>query len=182
MCDHAASPSVFQLHASCAARGDAGVLLLGAPGSGKSDLLLRLIDRGFDLVADDRVLVQAGQAVPHASLAGLIEIRGIGLLHMPHRAPVPLALALALDAAAASDGEPWPSLDPDALLGQSGTVRLPQPMRHRRLGLPLLRLDPFTVSAALHVEIALDCLAGRRALHTGGLPPLLRPALRPPQS
>jgi HPr kinase/phosphorylase len=49
----------MQIHATCCARDDArgpvGVLLLGPPGSGKSDLALRLIDAGFTLVADDRV-------------------------------------------------------------------------------------------------------------------------------
>ena len=43
------------LHASCAAlRGD-GVLILGPPGAGKSELVLRLLGRGWDLVADDQV-------------------------------------------------------------------------------------------------------------------------------
>jgi hypothetical protein len=52
---------IMRFHASCAARmGEGGfdaVLLLGTSGSGKSDLLLRLIDRGWALVADDQVIV-----------------------------------------------------------------------------------------------------------------------------
>ena len=60
----------MQIHASCAAREGHGVLLLGPSGSGKSDLLLRLLDRGFALVADDRVDLQSGMASAPATLAG----------------------------------------------------------------------------------------------------------------
>ena len=150
------------LHGSCAARGGRGVLLLGASGSGKSDLLLRLIDRGFALVADDRVVIEAGQAAPPPALAGLIEIRGLGLLRLPHVAPVPLALALALDEAASLLAEP-------AARGDAGERRLPRPRRHRTLGVPMLRIAPFDASAALRVEIALECLAGGLSLMSGGL-------------
>ena len=63
----------MQIHASCAARDGAGVLLLGPPGSGKSDLVLRLLDRGFTLVADDRVVIEDGHASAPAALAGLLQ-------------------------------------------------------------------------------------------------------------
>ncbi len=139
----------ISLHAGCAARAGVGVLLLGRPGVGKSDLLLRLIDRGFDLVADDRVLVEAGQAMPPAALAGLLEVRGLGLLRLPHVAPVRLGLAILLD-------EP--------------SARLPHPERHP-LGLPLLRMAPLAASAPWRIEIALDCLAGSRSLVAGALGP-----------
>ena len=137
----------LSLHAGCAARRGVGVLLLGRPGIGKSDLLLRLIDRGFDLVADDRVLVEAGQARPPPALAGLIEIRGLGLLRMAHMAPVRIGLAVLLD-------EP--------------ATRLPRPERHP-VGVPLLRMAPFAASAPCRIEIALDCLAGSRSLVAGAL-------------
>ncbi|MEY3906493.1 MAG: hypothetical protein RIR59_1316, partial [Pseudomonadota bacterium] len=41
------------LHGTCIAIKDQGVLILGASGAGKSDLALRLIDRGAALVGDD---------------------------------------------------------------------------------------------------------------------------------
>ena len=147
---------VLRLHGSCAVRHGLGVLLLGESGCGKSDLLLRLIDRRFDLVADDRVLVEAGQARPPPALAGLIELRGLGLLRMGHIAPVPLGLVLALDETVAGVAP--------------AEERLPVPRVHPVLGLPMLRIAPFAASAALRVEIALDCILGRRFLAVGGLP------------
>ena len=147
---------LLRLHGSCAVRQGVGVLLLGQPGCGKSDLLLRLIDRGFGLVADDQVLVEAGQAAPAPALAGMIELRGIGLLRMDHVAPVPLGLVVALDGTVAG-------LAPAA-------ERLPEPRMHPVLGLPMLRIAPFAASAAFQTEIALDCILGGRFLSVGGLP------------
>lgn len=64
-----------------------GVLIEGPSGAGKSDLALRLLDQGFRLVADDRVLVWACGGVLFGrapdSLANLIEIRGLGICPEP---------------------------------------------------------------------------------------------------
>ncbi len=139
-----------QIHASCAARDDAGVLLLGPSGCGKSDLLLRLIDRGFVLVADDRVDIESGMAAPASGLEGLVEMRGLGILRLPHRAPVHLLLACEL----ADGGEAAP------------LPRLPHPVRHP-LGMPLLRLDARSPSAPLLIARALDCLQGRTEMTVG---------------
>jgi serine kinase of HPr protein (carbohydrate metabolism regulator) len=88
------------LHATCIAIDKQAVLLTGAPGSGKSDLALRLIDTGAILVADDQVLLHRTgdiiMATPPATLAGLMEIRHIGLMHMPYTAPAPVALLVEL--------------------------------------------------------------------------------------
>ena len=127
----------MQVHASCAARDGQGVLLIGAPGSGKSDLLLRLLDHGFVLVADDRVEVDGTEARPPASLEGLLEVRGLGIVRLPYQAPVTLALAVDL-----GRGE-----------------RLPSPARHA-LGLPLVAIDPALASAPQRVRLALDCVLG----------------------
>jgi len=60
-----------------------GVLIRGPSGAGKSTLALRCLGAGFQLVADDRVLVFIsggrlyGKAPP--PLAGLLEVRGVGV-------------------------------------------------------------------------------------------------------
>jgi HPr kinase/phosphorylase len=140
----------MQIHASCVARDGIGVLLLGPSGSGKSDLALRLLDRGFMLVADDRVEIVDGMARPPADLAGLLEVRGLGLLRLDHVAPAQVALAVEL-------GPEMP--------------RLPEPRRHDRLAVPMIALDPRAPSAAQRVELALDCALGRVLQRSGAFAP-----------
>src|SRR6185437_11683245 len=86
----------MQIHASCASRRGSGVLLVGPPGSGKSDLLLRLLARGFDLVSDDRTEIEDGLARPVPALAGLLEVRRLGIVRVPHTASARLALVAQL--------------------------------------------------------------------------------------
>ena len=131
--------SIMQLAASCAAREGCGVVLLGPPGSGKSDLVLRLIGHGFTLVADDQVEIRDGLAYPPARLAGLLEVRGLGILRMAHIDGVAVALAVEL-----GRGE-----------------RLPHPARHPALHVPLVAVDPACASAPARVGLALDCALGR---------------------
>jgi HPr kinase/phosphorylase len=130
----------MQIHGSCASRGGGGVLLIGPPGAGKSDLLLRLLARGFDLVADDRVDIQDGIARPVPELAGMLEVRGLGIVRLPHVASARLALAVELATHAA---------------------RLPAPAHHDALDLPLTVIDPQAASAPERVALALDCALGR---------------------
>lgn len=91
------------LHASCVAIGGRAVLIEGLSGSGKSDLALRLIDRGAILVSDDYTLVRraGGHAIasPPATIEGLIEVRGLGLVKMTHTTDVPVALIVTLNEA-----------------------------------------------------------------------------------
>lgn len=138
-------PAVMQIHASCAARQGHGVLLLGPPGSGKSDLVLRLLDHGFVLVADDRVEVEDGVARPARDLAGLLEVRGLGILRLPHAARAAVALAVRLGVG----------------------PRLPEPDRHAGTGAPLVTIDPAAASAPVRVGLALDCALGRVAQVAG---------------
>lgn len=130
------------LHASCVAIDGRGVLLTGASGAGKSDLALRLIDRGASLVGDDGVTIEArdGRLLASAgpNIEGQMEIRGLGILAFPCVAHVPLALVVALD-------QEVPRM-PDELL----PVRV-----FEGLTLPLIALNPFEASAAIKVEKAL---------------------------
>jgi HPr kinase/phosphorylase len=98
------------IHASCVALSGKGVLLLGASGAGKSDLALRLIDGGARLVADDRceIFVRAGKLCARAPgpIAGLIEMRGLGIIALPHVKSVVVAMAVRLGAAPGRLPEP----------------------------------------------------------------------------
>lgn len=137
--------SEANIHASCVAIGAQGVLLLGPSGAGKSDLALRLIDEGAKLVADDRTILfvsrRALHAKPPASIKGLLEIRGLGIVELPVRAQVKIALAVRL--------------------GREG-ARLPQPaIYHPPTGLkplrspPLITLDARFASTPAKIRAAL---------------------------
>ena len=139
-----------QIHASCVARGDAGVLLLGPAGAGKSDLVLRLLECGFALVADDRVEVENGIARAPYGLAGLLEVRGLGIVSLPHAEQARLALVVDLDAK---------------------SPRLPEPARDERFGLPLIAIDPAAPGAPARIALALDCVLGRVRMLAGALAP-----------
>lgn len=88
------------LHATAVAINGEGVLLIGPSGSGKSDLALRMIDRGAVLISDDGVLVEAASPLPilrtAPNIAGMIEVRGVGIVKMPFADGVPLHLAVRL--------------------------------------------------------------------------------------
>lgn len=148
--------SSMQVHGSCCAWHGLAVLLRGAPGSGKSDLALRLVDAGFTLVADDRVdlAVTDGGITASAppALAGLIEVRGIGVVDLGASVSAPLGLIADL----VPGGE---------------AERLPEPARQELHGvaLPVIRLDPAASSAVARIRLALDVVAGRAASRCGAL-------------
>ena len=79
-----------------------GVMLTGPSGAGKSDLALRLLARGWRLVADDytHVFASGGHlyGTAPATIAGRIEVRGVGILHQPSLAQARLGLVVALTA------------------------------------------------------------------------------------
>jgi HPr kinase/phosphorylase len=114
--------------------------MVGPSGSGKSDLVLRLLSRGFELVADDQVDIADGIASCPAELAGLLEVRGIGIVRLPRRPQARVALIV-------------------ELYGRAD--RMPQPRQHPDLGLPVVRIDATTASAPDKVVLALDCALGR---------------------
>lgn len=86
------------LHCSTVAIGGRAVMIEGRSGSGKSDLALRLIDRGARLVSDDYTIARRkGKlllAAPPETIAGKIEVRGIGLVEMDHVVDQPVALVV----------------------------------------------------------------------------------------
>ena len=130
------------VHASTVATGGRAVLITGPSGSGKSDLTLRLLDRGFDLVSDDQTIVRRDGdrlvATPPPTLAGKLEIRGIGIVDMPHVDNVPVALLVELT----SDIQRLPDDNPTrSILG---------------LAVPLVGIDAMAASAASKVVLALD--------------------------
>ncbi len=131
------------IHASCVALGPRGVLIRGKAGVGKSDLALRLMDGGAQLIADDQVEVtpQGGQLVAScpASIRGLIEVRHVGLLAAPALDHISLALIL----------------DP----GTPGLLeRLPEPTTIMLAGLaiPALRLPYFEASTPAKIRLFLQ--------------------------
>jgi HPr kinase/phosphorylase len=123
------------MHGTAVAIDGEALLLRGPPGAGKSDLALRLIDGGARLVADDQAeLSRRGDRVwvrAPAVIAGLIEVRGVGILCLEGVAEAPLALLV--------------DLVPEAQI-----ERLPEAAVETVLGLPVRRLAvaPFEVSAA----------------------------------
>jgi HPr kinase/phosphorylase len=135
------------VHGTTVAIGGYAVLLRGPSGSGKSDLALRLIDAGARLVADDRsALRRDGDAIlvsAPATIAGLIEARGIGLLRLDAIAGARLAMVVDLVA-------------PDAI------DRLPEPRDETILGVsvPLVALAPFEASAVAKLRLALSASTG----------------------
>ena len=88
-------------HATCVALCDRAVLILGAAGRGKSTLGLQVMALGGLLVADDRVLLRADGdrllAECPPAILGLIEARGVGILHAAYQARAQVALVVDLD-------------------------------------------------------------------------------------
>lgn len=136
---------MIQVHGTCVELAGIGVLLRGPSGSGKSDLALRLIDRGARLVADDRVELRLEKGAIAASapgpIAGRMEARGIGIHEIPSVAETRLGLVVDLV--------------------ESGRIeRLPEPQVCNLLGvsLPLVRLVAFEASAGAKVRLAARAL------------------------
>jgi serine kinase of HPr protein (carbohydrate metabolism regulator) len=88
------------IQASAVAIGGRGLLILGKPGAGKSSLTLALIDRGATLIGDDGVIIaRQGDrliASPPPNIAGMIEIRNVGIVTLPTTS-APLSLILRLE-------------------------------------------------------------------------------------
>lgn len=149
------TPASTLVHASTVAIGGLAVLICGEPGCGKSDLALRLIDRGARLIADDQTEVGRNAdgtlaARPPATIAGNIEVRGLGLVSVPGAATpeetFPVALAVTVETST------------------SAVERLPEPETAEILGVavPVVPVFGFAASAPLVVETALAAVRGER--------------------
>jgi serine kinase of HPr protein (carbohydrate metabolism regulator) len=139
---------MLRVHGTSVAIGGDGILLRGPSGSGKSDLALRLIDAGARLVSDDQTeLSRAGDAVimrAPQTIAGRIEVRGVGILRVPTAVQAPLRLVVDLVA-------------PDRV------ERLPEPQFCEVLqrSIPRVALAPFEASTPAKIHVALAALVAR---------------------
>ena len=143
------------VHATAIAIDGRAVLLRGPSGAGKSDLALRLIDAGARLVADDQVeLRRAGGRVlvrAPAAIAGLVEVRGVGILRLePLREA---ALAMCVDLVPSAEVERLPEICCEDVLG---------------LAVPSIAISPFEASAAAKLRFAL------RAFSADSVPAIIR--------
>jgi serine kinase of HPr protein (carbohydrate metabolism regulator) len=147
-----ATAAPTELHATLVDWLGRGILLRGGSGTGKSDLALRLVDAGAQLVADDRVQLHLNEhgvvmGRAPAALAGLIEVRGIGIFRTQALAEAKLSLVVELVPA-----------------GQ--VERLPEPRTETLLGvaIPLVALAPFHPSAAAALKLVVTATAVSGAL------------------
>lgn len=129
------------LHCSTVAIGGRAVLIEGRSGSGKSDLALRLIDRGALLVSDDYTIARRkGKlllASPPDMIAGKIEVRGLGLIEMDYVTDQPVALVVQLfDVVDRMPPEP----ELRAIAG---------------ISVPVMKIAPMEGSAPIKVELAM---------------------------
>lgn len=125
------------------------MLLLGPSGSGKSDLVLRLMERGWDLVADDQVVLEDLAVSAPAALRGMLEVRGLGIFE---------GLAVADDAALALVVD---------LVGSGVAARLPTPAAWAPAGVPRVALHAFEAAACEKVGWALAAARGRMRQRAG---------------
>lgn len=147
------------VHGTCVTFGDIGILLTGAPGSGKSDFALRLIEAGAILVADDQVVLSRDgdqlTVSPPPAISGLLEIRGLGLMQVPYAAAARLGLVA-------------------ELAGSGVAERLPQTAWSEYLDCRVRRVTiaPFEHSAVAKLRIAAYMAVGQRDPGTGAMPHL----------
>jgi len=143
------------IHGTCVLVGGIGVLLRGPSGGGKSDVAVRLIDDGALLVADDRVELRMEQgrlmATAPAPIAGLIEVRGIGILPVP-TAPA-AEIRLVVDLVSADRVERLPEPETVTLMDRA---------------VPHLALSPFDASTPAKLRLAAAAVAAGRL---GEVPP-----------
>ena len=129
------------VHGSAVAIGGNAVLLLGPSGSGKSDLALRLIDRGAILISDDVVVVETRDDLPvliaAPNIAGKIEVRGVGICGVEFANSAPLRLAVTF----AHEYDRMPQDNQRAVVAG--------------FSVPLVTLNPYEHSSPIKLDLAL---------------------------
>ena len=132
-------------HGTAVSYNGSGILILGPSGSGKSDLALRLINEGADLIADDQVLIKlVGKALQLSapdSISGLIEVRGVGIIKIKPVCYIPLSLIVEIKSGAQL--ERIPIMKKDLI---------------EEIPIPVIKLDAFEGSAIAKIKILLKCL------------------------
>jgi serine kinase of HPr protein (carbohydrate metabolism regulator) len=139
-----------QLHGTAIAYGVAGLLLVGISGSGKSTLAAAMLQQGAELIGDDQlILTEASgyiQVAPAPTVAGVLELRGLGLISMPHIAQHALHLVVEL------------TMDAEE--------RLPTPQTRTFLGidLPAIQVQPVPYTSASSLLLYLKAMQEGRML------------------
>ena len=136
-----------QIHATAIEINGIAVLLQGAPGSGKSDLALRLIEEGAMLIADDRVdiIKNNGQVCARSpsSINGFMEVRGVGVLEVGSTTNIPVGLLVQLVSGSEIERLPDPEYD--------------QLLNHK---IKVIKIEPFSVSASVKIRYVLKLIKG----------------------
>jgi serine kinase of HPr protein (carbohydrate metabolism regulator) len=134
--------SAETVHGNSVTKDGRAILITGPSGSGKSDLTLRLFDRGYSLISDDRtILKRDGERIVASApptIAGKLEVRGLGIVELEHTDGVPVALVVELT---------------------SDIQRLPEDSRERLMlgvGLPFVTIDAMPASAPAKVDLAFE--------------------------
>ncbi|MBL95216.1 MAG: HPr kinase/phosphorylase [Alphaproteobacteria bacterium MarineAlpha3_Bin5] len=136
------------IHGTCLSIDGCGVILRGPPSSGKSDLALRLIKEGAQLVADDQIVLSSSCEGLFASapkkLAGLIEVRGVGIIKLESVENVRVDVVV-------------------DLVKRNQISRVPDFLTVEVFGVsvPSILLFPFDVSASTKLTIALKVVKGK---------------------
>ena len=137
----------MNVHASCVAIDGQGILLWGESGVGKSDLALRMIEKGAILVADDYPVLEEENGVLYAScpksIQGKLEIRGLGIFEFPFIKKVPVRLLV--------------DLSPEKEIDRFPLEKIPLPTGFP-FDIPCIRLRSFEDSTPMKIQTYLSFL------------------------
>ena len=134
-----------QFYATAVTYCGSGILIRGPSGSGKSDLALRLIDDGADLIADDQVAIKVVEQKlylsPPDSISGLIEVRGVGVIKIDYVRDIKLCLIV--DLATGDTVQRIPIIKKELI---------------KNIPVPVISINAFEHSVLVKVKIILDYL------------------------